>query len=85
MTGKVVLEHSHSQEANHNILSNSTESLSPFQVERLSYYTPIQVATTVTFLVAIFQVRIKKLITKTNKNLLLRINKYDFTSVESTV
>lgn len=64
MTGKVVLEHSHPPKANVNTLTNLNESLSSFQVDQQPY-TPIQVATTVTFLVAIFQVRIKAHILKT--------------------
>lgn len=52
MTGKAVLEHSHPSFFLEDSLSNATD----FNQSLVSYYSPSQVATAVTFTVGIFQV-----------------------------
>lgn len=54
MTGKVVLKYTPHQVVDYASKSNLTS----FEDDNLSSYTPLQVATTVTFVVAILQVNI---------------------------
>lgn len=58
MTGKTVLEHSHSTHfENHMVHNLSTDDIRVVSSEK--FYTPIEVATAVTFVVALLQVNVE--------------------------
>lgn len=66
MTGKTVIEHSHSSYFSYNLQLNTSKTLvDDFTINSDKFYTPIEVATALTFTVALFQVGNTRLAFKT--------------------
>lgn len=57
MTGKTVIEHSHSSYFSYNVQSNVSEIYDDFTISSGKFYTPLEVVSALTFTVAIVQVR----------------------------